>query len=673
MGKRTVPAGPVNGKRPGAGRVESGWRPPTKGFTDPIGPDGLVQGSRATCGHEGRGQRIRRLYAARAAEAKSTTREGVCRAGGRRADNSGRIQTAAKVQAVQVCPIPQRPGKVRQKAEKDAAVATLDFETEKFKWRRIPQAFLAVWATAEGVETFWHENERKVVGWALEKVKAFKGIVFAHNGGKFDVAGYLIKMARRGLYGRPVNYIGSRIVSVEIGQADMRDSYAILPAPLRAYDKGTINYNWHEKGTRDKYRAKIETYAKRDATSLRALCVRFIAEHGSKVKTAAGAAWQAIKHSGVKVDPLSDFQDTIFREYYYGGMVQALRPGSHKGRFRVYDIKSAYPNAMLQKHGLGNVFKFIADPTEVRPTDFVTVDGVAGGCFPFRTKTGLSWPASRRLFKITGHEYQAAAQAGVLGEHQVVCVLRPKRLGDFTAYVTRFYAEKERAERAGDQAGRLIAKILVCSGYGKLSQRRDGWREHIIVPSNKVMPLGRAGGKNPWTVKGGAIEEYIDEKNRYAVWSRPSSKPAGRYNVATGASITGAVRARLLAVLAKVQAFYCDTDSVILGDGETLATGDGLGEWALELEGDRLIIAGKKLYGIRILPKYVKSESYAAEKGWHYYEGRYWKIASKGGRVTPFQLHRIAAGKTFKYRQIAPCFSPFAHSVWVERKIRATA
>jgi len=540
-------------------------------------------------------------------------------------------------------------------------VATLDFETDPFEAGIVPEAFACGFSTASGTSTKWG-TEKEVIAWAVEKCRKFKGIIYAHNGGKFDFPGYLFKQAAKWLYGNPVHYVGNRIVSVKLGLCELRDSYAILPAPLRDYDKGKIAYWKFKAKHRGKYRREILEYLRRDCDSLRELVIRFCDEHGYNVLTAAGAAMRAIKASGARIENMSESDDEKFRAFYFGGMVRAFRPGIHRGKFGVYDIKSAYPFAMLSEHPSGKKFAFISRPRKVEPTDLVCVVGKCAGVWPIRGKAGLEWPMTRQTYFITGREYLAAKETKQLGEHVIKYVERAELRTDFAEYVNHFYAKKQKAEADGDVAGRLIAKILINSGYGKLAQRPDRWRDYIVVGVNDIIPENNLEG---WE------EEFCDESCSFAIWSRPAKAPPRYYNVAAAASITGAVRARLIRAKGKIKPYYCDTDSMITK--ETMATGEGLGEWGLETRGDLLVIAGKKLYGLRILRGLAPSKAKAEAKGYHWYLGRAWKIASKGCRLTPAQLMRVARGESYLYRNAAPTFSMMSPTRFIERRIRKTA
>lgn len=648
MAKKQVHAGFVNGEKNRLGGN------PRRG-AGAVHPAGIRSGQRPKAGHRDRAANLGGL--------PQTVPPGKIAAVDYGLSSPRRYDPAAGWIRPAPCPIPRRQRTLRQAARQKEArqVAVIDFETDPFKAGRIPQAFACGFAAGETCETKWGE-EKEVIAWAVAKVEKFPGIVYAHNGGKFDFPGYLFKGCAKKLWGEAVHYVGSRIVSVKLGRAELRDSFAILPAPLREHDKGKISYAKFEKHRRNRHRSEILEYLRRDCFSLLALVRRFHAEHGAKVLTAASAAMAAIKASGVKVETMGETLDAKFRAWYFGGMVLAVKPGIHRGLFRVYDIKSAYPHAMLSDHALCLKFKFISKPSIIQGTDFVCVKCSTPGFFPTRTKDGLRWPVKPGLFYVTGWEYLAAKKTGQLKGATVKFVERPERTGNFKAYVQKFYEQKAEAEKRGDTAGRLIAKILINSGYGKLAQRPDRWRDYLVVSDRDVIPSPNL---EEWE------EEFVDDDCHFAIWSRPAKSPPRYYNVAAAASITGFVRSRLIFARAVNAVYYCDTDSIITPD--KINTGDGLGEWGLETEGDRLLIAGKKLYGLRITRKFCPDKKTADKKGYHWYKGRGWKIASKGARLTPSQLEKVAAGKIVHYRNIAPTFSFTSPTRWITRNIRKTA
>ena len=143
-------------------------------------------------------------------------------------------------------------------------VAVADLETDPFKKQRVPKVFAAGWSDHTGTITTKWGTQKVVLDWLTEKIKKYEGIVYFHNGGKFDFLGYIVKHSSEVLYGERAKVIGGRIVQCRFGSSDVRDSYAILPAKLGSYDKGEIDYAKFEKGEREKHKVEIIEYLVRD-------------------------------------------------------------------------------------------------------------------------------------------------------------------------------------------------------------------------------------------------------------------------------------------------------------------------------------------------------------------------------------------------------------------------
>lgn len=550
------------------------------------------------------------------------------------------------------------------------SIATIDFETDPFSHGIIPRPFACGFATVNGYESIWG-TEEEVLEFARRKTGAFEGYVFAHNGGKFDFPDYLLKNSGKYIRGEKALLINGRLVKMRFGRAEIRDSFAILPAGLSAFDKGDIDYNKLHKNEREKHRSEILTYLGRDCRSLHTLVTEFVVQNGIKAITAASAALASMRELCTPVDNLTQSQDANFRKYYFGGRVEVFQPGIHSGRFIDYDIKSAYPHAMLSEHCVSNEFDFIARPKAdaVKDTDFVCYTGFAKGCFPVREKTGLRFPHSNASYHITGWEFNTARRLGLLGSGRVEFIERPVRIANFADYVTHHYEAKEKAEREGNKALRLISKILINSGYGKLAQDPEDWREYVFMLHTDVIPEPNTEG---WE------EEICNDSAGYAVWSRPTQTPGNYYNVAAAASITGFVRARIIEAAHGRRIYYCDTDSVTLHSGDVIATGDSLGDFTVEEHYDMLMLGGKKLYAKRISRKSCPNRKafdkmYGdARNTYHWWKNAAWKIASKGAKLTPKDLFSICHGKTVTYRSEAPSMTVKAFTHFVTRNIRAT-
>jgi hypothetical protein len=536
-------------------------------------------------------------------------------------------------------------------------IATIDFETDPFKHGRMPRAFACGFFDGEIYAYKWG-NEANVIRWAVARTKRFDGVVYAHNGGRFDFLGILFKKAGQIIWGEPVHCIAGRIVKMQFGQAELRDSYAILPSPLRAYDKGEMDYAKLESSCRDQHRGEILAYLRRDCISLHSLVSTFVALHGFGPLTAASAGMKYSKKLGIIIPKFNDSKDEKFRKFYYGGLVLARKPGIHEGNFSVYDIKSAYPYAMFHRHSATTDFDFSTSPCDIKPESFVLVEGT-GSVFLRRTKEGNEW-GGKGQFHVTGWEY-LQSQKDKTFRGKILYVETPKECKDFKPYITHFFDEKQKAEASGDKAGRLIAKIMLNSLYGKFAQRPDKFRDYVLMPIHEP-------------TCGSWEEEAVFDDYGFSVWGKPADG-GSLYNVSCAASITGFVRAMLMKAIYETNCHYCDTDSIIVNGcrRNNLRCGNSLGDWSLETKGDTLYIAGKKLYALRIIRELCEDEKTAKQKGYQWYEGRGWKVASKGCRLNPGQIMKICQGKSIEYKNDAPSYSLLNTPFFVKRTIKRTA
>jgi hypothetical protein len=242
----------------------------------------------------------------------------------------------------------------------------------------------------------------------------------------------------------------------------------------------------------------------------------------------------------------------------------------------------------------------------------------------------------------TGWEIAAGIRTRTLRIRKVIESWIPCSYISFRDYVDNFYALRDAARKSGDEVKRLAYKYLLNSGYGKFAQNPREFREYVLAP------YGKAVRGYEWETDFGAV----------SLWSKPSYCGYGFFDVATGASITGFVRAKLWeAICASKGVIYCDTDAIICSTSK-VATGDALGNWKFEGDITRAAIAGKKLYGIEWKdPK--------AHKGQRY------KIASKGARLDWSDMLALCRGETITWENEAPTFAiNGAH--FIKREIRAT-
>jgi hypothetical protein len=217
-----------------------------------------------------------------------------------------------------------------------------------------------------------------------------------------------------------------------------------------------------------------------------------------------------------------------------------------------------------------------------------------------------------------------------------------------------------------DRAGTIIAKFFGTNLYGKFAANPDNYENHMIVPMDIIAGLPDAGWQfggeiGPWAL---AKQPLQDARKRF-------------YNVATGASITGYVRAMLWrAICSSKGVAYCDTDAITCEEpGEFVTMGDALGQWKHEGNFDRLGIAGKKLYIMRGAFGWWKTADgkivQALKKPTD--AERLYATASKGAKLTHAQLWRVAADGEVDYESESPTFSVSTGQSFVKRRIRKTA
>jgi hypothetical protein len=440
---------------------------------------------------------------------------------------------------------------------------------------------------------------------------------------------------------------GNRLVAVEYGRCELRDSWAILPAPLRAHDKGEIDYSLFEKGKREKHKQQILEYLSRDVVSLHKWVMEFIKTHGL-VLTAAQASLRSLhKLCGVKTPKFSPWMDAEFRKYYFGGRNTPWQTGIFKGDFLYLDLNSAYPWAMTLPHPFSDQF---SASKKVCEQSMVTVEGVAKGCFPLRVKgQSTPYPSDNvsRVYHVTGWEYLAARELDLF-KGKVLASFNPEHVRDFSPFVRYWHGKKSHCKKVGDKSGELVAKISVNSGYGKFAQKPVPVEQIVLAPPDVDMT----------SYDGKWREKICDSEGGYSVWALETDQIILPWNVVTAASITGCVRARIVRAKAKCRnALYTDTDSLIVpaDEGEKLI-GQGLGQWELKAKTGgkkRVVIAGKKLY--------------AFETG-----ENQWMTASKGVQLSADEIIEVARGKTVVWKNDAPTFSlsrPTSNPVFMERKI----
>ena len=544
----------------------------------------------------------------------------------------------------------KRDGQSARELPDDKPFAVVDCETDPFKVGRIPAPF--VWGFYDGSEYLVFDSTDDMV----QHLMQFNGVVYAHNGGKFDwhfIKDYFDP-------GTNLMLINGRIAKVKLGDAELRDSWNILPVPLAAYQKDEIDYAIMEPGERDKpeNRAAILDYLRGDCVYLWNLISAFRARHGTVLTqaTAAMKSWQRKTDSDA---PRStrEYYD-MFRPFYYGGRVQCFETGVKREPFEVFDINSAYPFAMLSPHPASlTFFRGAPDDLELfvneNPTCCVRLSCVSKGHLPWREAPGkkIHYPSDNkvRYYHVTGHELIVAFKHKLIDKINNVRVFYWRDLADFKDFILPLYNERLEAKAAGNKAADILAKLEMNSLYGKFGSDPRKYKAYKLFAPEQLADLliGDVPGENrPFALSG--------EFGRLLLGEAPLSAPEERfYNVATSLSITGYVRAYLADAMAGCErVLYCDTDSLAVVGGHRLEIGKELGQWESEGEFSQWAIAGRKLYAFQ-RP-----------------DGD-WKVRSKGVRLNEDEIMEVAKGGTVEYEFEAPTFGAKKQPYFTSRKIRA--
>lgn len=523
---------------------------------------------------------------------------------------------------------------------------TLDCETDPFRPGRVPQPF--IWGVYTGESYHEFETAADVAAFCREHPVT----VYAHNGGKFDYH-YLLNEIEPD---QRIMVINQRLAKFKIGLCEFRDSVNLIPARLADFQKEQVDYAIFEPELRDlpANREIIRNYLRSDCLNLYDVIAAYFKHYGRGL-TQAGAAmkfWQ--KQSGIKAPRQHAAKYALYKPFYYGGRVQCFAQGYQEKSFTVCDINSAYPYAMLSNHPLdigAEMLERLPDESKWGKC-LVRVRGVSKGAMPYRADDGaLYFPEDERRVReylVTGWELLAGVETDTFKIHSLDEIHYFSGTTHFKDYVRHFYELRKEAKARGDKAQDIFAKIFLNALYGKFGSNPAKYSEWIIASEGRLADWLSEGFDQcqAWPNGNFLLKRKLpEEKHRF-------------YNIATAASITGYVRAHLWRSILKCRdPIYCDTDSIAAGDTSALDRGAALGQWKLELCGDRFAVAGKKLYAYH--------EAGGDETAW--------KTASKGVSLTADEIVRVAKGEKLTYQPSVPTYSILkSQPVFINRLVKRT-
>lgn len=529
--------------------------------------------------------------------------------------------------------------------KKPRPIAVIDFETDPFRYGRVPMPFCVEFYSDSITEVFWGDDCGEQLMRFLENLEE-PHVIYAHNGGKFDfhfMHGYIES---------PILIIKNRIVKAQVFRHELRDSFAILPVPLAQFGvKLEFDYDKMERHCRELHKDEILNYLHVDCLSLYEAVTAFVEKYGRRL-TIGGTAMTELK----KLHPFKDQgsrNDAQFRPYYFGGRVECFKAGVLEGPWKLFDVNSMYPYAMANfNHPINGRYENVSHmPDDFERPFFLQFRGKNRAAIPVIDEDGgLSFRQKEGVFFACSHEIQKALEYELIDIEEVINCYVALEYTRFDEFVYTHAALKEEAKKlyeAGSRAAFLdywFEKLLMNSGYGRAG----------INPANF----------EDWIVHRDFGNEYLLEYQGYSqkadydvieLWSKPSPIKEKDYcDVAIAASITSAARSILLEGIQFADTpIYCDTDSLICRDFHGDIDKYRLGAWDLEKEADKVCIAGKKLYAM-----------------WQ--DGKCHKISSKGGTLTGEEIERICNGEVVSYDNPAPSFSLHRSTRFISRHFRIT-
>jgi hypothetical protein len=549
-----------------------------------------------------------------------------------------------------------------------------DTETDPFADGRVPKAFTAgLYDTETGdYEDFWGADCVDQFVAHIRKTYTDNGIqviVYFHNLGGYDIHMGLLDYLEPG---SSPSIIGSRIAACYIDGQEYRDSYRIIPVPLKDYNKDDIDYDKLEPHVRDSNRPEILAYQRSDCVYLGELVTGFHSMFGDR-PTIGNTAINYLQ-SFHSFERMRDGADARIRPFFFGGRNQCFEAGVLRAKtvWKIYDRNSMYPAEMANnKHPVSAMFRigrYINDNTA-----FVEWEGRNFGAVPVRGDLGqLDFTIRQGRFKTTIHEWKAGLETGSINPRRIIQTINFDKWTDFSEFVLFCYEQRQKAKDNGDKQGDLFWKLVMNAAYGKFAQDPRKYWNFVLSVAERGIPEGLKSVEFP----DGFRPSFTFGDN--IIWAKPSkSRSTGFYNVATGASITGAARANLLrAIKGSTRPIYCDTDSILCeAIGGVEIHPSKLGAWDFEAEGDLFACAGKKMYALLSSKPEDATDKRGKPREKVMYQGQLFycvKKASKGAVLTANEIMRVAQGEVVRYISDRPNFNLDGSVEFISRDIRRT-
>lgn len=540
--------------------------------------------------------------------------------------------------------------------KKKRKIGVIDFETDPFLAGRVPKPFCVEFLSDEIEQQFWGDD------CVLQLVNFLDGIadphlIYAHNGGKFDFH-FLLEYIDN-----PALIIKSRIVECRLLQHTLRDSFAILPVPLKVYGKKEIDYAKMERPVRERHKPEILEYLHSDCRYLLDLVNAFVERFGPRM-TIGGTAMRELRKRH-EFRKMGADHDGYFRPFYFGGRVQTFASGILKGPWTLVDRNSMYPAAMKEKlhpvNGLYDIRQRLPDNFDM--PFFAEITARNRNALPMIVERdgekSLSFTQERGRFHACSHEIEIALKHGLIDIEEVHNVYISRDAISFGEFVDEFYERKRLAKEAEDKITELFEKLILNSAYG-----RTGINPHNFMDWKIHRDFGNEAALE--------AEGYTHESDYEVIelWAKAAEVQDNQFcDVAIAASITSAARANLLENLQLAEhPIYCDTDSIVCRKFHGETDPYILGAWDVELVRRNMAIAGKKLYAL-----YDTVEAGVKDRPNPKDNPNGAKVSSKGGNLSLEEIIAVASGQEVYQERDAPTFSLKRQPTFVGRTFKMTA
>ena len=500
-----------------------------------------------------------------------------------------------------------------KKKSRQRRTITVDgvFDIETEDWDRFVCGSLV---TSWQSRSYWWSSETRMV----DDLLGFEGCVWAHNGGRFDCLWLLEHIVQRGLRAQ-IGLAGHRIVYLQCGKLEVRDSAALIPISLKkAATIGKVGKtstgldcdcgeacggycNIRRLTTPEKQQTMID-YCVQDCkalfSTLRELSAYAEAEDLDLRGTIGASAWAtAARWCGLEAASWtaenSDHSDTqnykFARKGYFGGRNQVFAPRCDVGHR--YDVRSAYPAALSQLSIPHGSFKRTSKPSEVARLFDRGSEGIFSGAvhvdpsvwipvLPYRSHQRISFPIGPIYGTWTAHELRYALEVGAakildFGE----CLTWSDSSPLLAPFVDRVWKLRARSEPRSALGTWL--KLFLNALTGKVAMNPELQTFAIYAGEDKPPPCTCPTGYGKLC----QCENWQPLNFSRSVWAKTSWAIPDCGHVQWAAYLTSQARVNLHRELVSSpyrDAVYCDTDSVFSVVERPSSEAEELGTWRHE-------------------------------------------------------------------------------------------